>query len=229
MYSSDYDEKLPFGIPSGLVAGQAGWPQTSLGAPAALGTCNWEYSCGWAFASQAYIKNTQVLLCPNYNRVQFAGPNGSRFWWATTYELSSCLVGASEAEISNAATKVMLYDILPYHYDGTVVAAPAPAFANPLHGFYNNNPKPNMNEIVAFADGHTKVMNTNQAMGPLVACGPSNNGANGIPGINGETRGTANKWNLNVGWDPASGPNFTCGAAVNNSPFGLTGRDGANF
>jgi len=243
MYSSDYDEKLPFGNPN--IGGVLGWPQPNQ--PGNPGTCTWEYSCGWAYASQPYIKNQQVLNCPNYARAGgpftgcaggggpypvFAGPGGTRFWLATTYELSSSLVGASESQIQHAANKAMLYEILPYHTDGNINA---PNCAPP-DSLYRNPAKPGKPVIIGFADGHTKVLNMNTAVGNQTlpnGCGPNppaTDGGMGIPRILTETAGMATKWNLNAGWDPASAPNFGCVAnGSNDSPFGTTGRQGINF
>jgi type II secretory pathway pseudopilin PulG len=229
MYSSDFDEKLPFGVPT--IGGVFGWPNS---APDTR-RCRWEYSCGWAFQSQAYIKNNQVLVCPNWNRTTFAGPaaGSTQDWYMTTYELSSSLVGAAESEINNAANKAMLYEILPYHHDSTILSSTAAGCPANTHTVYCNNPKPGMSVIVGFADGHTTILNLNTALGPTTACGVNSTGANGTPGAginaNNITRGAANKWNLNAGWESGSAPNFTCTAAINTSPFGTTGRQGSNF
>lgn len=123
-------------------------------------------------------------------------------YWPTTYMLSKCLIGADEKEVVNAANKVMLYDVLPYHHDAEVTTN---------EQLDNNNPKPGMIEMVAFADGHTKVVNMNQAMGPAQPC-----------------RGAA-KWNLNSGWDPATSDKPSCTDSINSDPLGRTGRKGANF
>ena len=243
MYSSDYDERLPFGVPN--IGGVAGWPQP-IGPGGGTQRCFWEYSCGWAFQSQAYIKNDQVLICPNYQRgvgnfagcqggggpyTVFAGPGGTTFWRATTYELSSSLVGASEAEIALAANKVMLYEILPYHDSGDLNL---PNCAPP-DALYRNPAKPGKIVLVAFADGHTKVVNMNNALGNQGlpnGCGTNsvNDGQKGTPRIANETTGAVTKWNLQSGWDPASAPNFNCVAGgANDFPVGTNGRQGANF
>ncbi len=227
MYSSDYDERLPQGMPANLL----GWPNNALNASApAASRCRDDYTCGWTFEAQAYIKNSQVLLCPNWNRVTLVGTAGAITaaatpspapcsvlsattglcttraattldqFWPTTYMLSSSLVGASESEISNASNKAMTYEALPFHHDTTVTTA------NFVGG---NNAKGGMLVIVGFADGHAKVQNMNQAM----------------PNSATVTCNLANKWNLNAGWSSAT----ITACTLDGTALGITGRQGSNF
>lgn len=250
MYSSDYDEKLPFGIPVGAMAPcttAGGW--CYLTSSGTFNRCTTDYSCGWSQESQAYIKNSQVLLCPNWNKVTLVGNplanNAVNNYYPTTYMLSGCLVGASEAEIGNASNKAMLYEILPFHHDATVAAtAAANSLAEGGQGVDNASPKPNMLVMVGFADGHTKIVNMNQALGTVATVCNGNAGAQGS--INGSNPNNAanyamgtlpggTKWNLNTGWDPGTpaGTNICTQGGnnpwTNSSPFGLTGRGGSNF
>ena len=84
-----------------------------------------------------------------------------------------------------------------------------------MHRVDCNGTKRGMILVAAFADGHTKVVNMNQALGPDLdkLCKRS--------GI------SCDKWNLNSGWDPANPT--ACDAKHNPSPWGKSGRTGANF
>ncbi len=188
MYSSDWDERLPSSPPVD------GWPTP-------VGTCRSTSTCGWTFAANSYIKNTQVLLCPEYAKrrqlVNAKNPN----YWPTTFMLSSALVGAAEGEITDAAHKVMLYEVLPYHKDGDMRLA---------WKFDNNLEKPNEAIFIAgFADGHVKMLSPTSLVGPQTPCN------------------RATRWNLNSGWNPNT-PNCAAGSG-NDSPLGKSGRQGVNF
>lgn len=226
MYAQDCDERLPWGIPSGFTCTGAfgfpnnlGWPN---GAAANNTCCAIEHSCGWAFSATPYIKNDQVLTCSNYSRFQFGRnrtPPDAR-WWSSSYLFSTCLVGANEAEIANPSGKVMLSEQLPFHFYGNINIA--------TQGADNNTAKPDWQIVVAFADGHVKFVNLNNAIGNESVNGCFINNA-GLQGT-GFSGGAATKWNFNSGWDPSNNPNWVCGAGgKDTSPFGSTGRQGANF
>ena len=236
MYSSDYDERLPGGIPQGFgAAPPGGWPNSAL-VSGATDFCSWDFACGWAFESVAYIKNSQVLYCPNRSRIKLQDPT----WYtaafdvnfrATSYLLSECLVGASEAQIAHAANKVMLYEVVPYHHDQIVTVGMFVGGPSQL----NKGGAPVM---VAFADGHTKLVHLNQALGTNGICfGATGQMGTPAPGITaslfnnpmgiGYLGSQSSKWDLNGGWDPSSSPSFSC--AANASPMGDSGRAGANF
>lgn len=202
MYSSDYDEHLPAdGVPT--IDGAPGWPTPA-------GRCRQAYSCGWPFAAKDYVKSDH-LLCENWEKLPLVRRNQTAYW-STTYPLSECLLGAAEREIENAANKVMLYEILPYHHDQHITTE---------HKLDMNYEKAGMIVIAAFADGHCKVQNMNQSWGPTVPC-----------------RG-ANKWNLNAGWaynqwnrTPSwdnKPDSFPCTESYNSDPLGASGRKGSNF
>lgn len=250
MYSSDYDERLPQGIPTvptcppgAPFVGPSGWcngPQSFDGTTATSTLAVAEYMSGWAFMASSYIKNTQILLCPNYANPPYVhvpflqGVGADR--WVTSYQMSSCLVGAHEAELQNAANKALLYDLFAYHSGMRLDVLGGPDPSNRGQQMDTNNPKPSQIENVAFADGHVKSVNMDKAIGDTTVagcCDPAtcNSGAalHPITGQPSGKSGPANKWSLSSGWNPASAPNYGCSALVNPSPYGQSGRQGANF
>ncbi len=206
MYSSDFDERLPPDPPQGGYENKLGPGRSKC---ASTATC-------WPHAAAAYIKNDYILLCPRWDRVNLVRckqPGCRSDFWPTTYVLSQPLIGARESEISNAANKVMLFEAVPYHTD-SMVNAKCGQREN-YHRLDCNGTKRGMILIVAFVDGHMKVVNMNQSLGPDL---------NATCVTSGRPR---NKWNLHAGWNPDHPT--ACGGDANPSPWGASGRAGANF
>lgn len=211
MYSSDNDECMPMNI--AFINGAWGWPEPS-GA-----RCTVNYSCGWVHPVAPYVRNSQILLCPNWNRIQLVQDPNTPSYFTTTYMFSYSLRGVSEAAIQYPSNKTLLFDILPYHSDDATVGSKVDSDAR----------KAGMVEMVAFADGHVKYVQLNSSLGPPpIATGDPRaciTQTCPTPGTNNIAIEGA-KWNQNTGWDPA---NPTSCTAPNDTPCGASGTRGANF
>jgi len=153
MYVQDYDEQFP--PPAGLV-------YTSPVGKSNCMECN-----GWELLTKPYTKSDNLYLCPDWRRiplVQGTMPNPD--WYYGSYGLAAGFLGKSLSLVNFPSQKVMTYDIAAYHDPGAGALWTNCCTSGCQKTCVNATIIGGKRFIAAFADGHAKLLNTGNTIGP---------------------------------------------------------------
>jgi prepilin-type N-terminal cleavage/methylation domain-containing protein/prepilin-type processing-associated H-X9-DG protein len=152
MYSQDYDEKMPYGSSGPII----------------------NHYCIWE-ATQPYIKNMQILVCPSDSLRNCLSLNAGAAWgaewanWPLSYGYSYAWEGYSSGQMASPASTAILADMIerPYFYASSRCGhstLPLDPPANTTWGICNNLHSSRVTKAarhndgvnMTFGDGHSK-------------------------------------------------------------------------